>query len=108
MTDLFPELTTVVHCKRAEFDVYIGRPSLWGNPFSHESYSSAPVYVRTREDAITCYEQWITGGQQHIHERLGLVRPTLEQIRSLRGKRLGCWCKPQACHGDVLARLAHE
>jgi len=24
---------TVVHCKRAEYDVYIGRPSRWGNPF---------------------------------------------------------------------------
>lgn len=28
-------------------------------------------------------------------------------IRELRGKVLGCWCHPEACHGDVLARLAN-
>lgn len=26
----------------------------------------------------------------------------------LRGKTLGCWCKPDACHGDVLAELANK
>lgn len=25
----------VVHCKREPYDVYIGRGSKWGNPFSH-------------------------------------------------------------------------
>jgi hypothetical protein len=25
-----------------------------------------------------------------------------------RGKVLGCWCAPKACHGDVLARIADE
>ena len=25
--------TRVVHCKRARYDVYIGRPSKWGNPY---------------------------------------------------------------------------
>jgi hypothetical protein len=24
----------------------------------------------------------------------------------LKGKTLGCWCKPEACHGDILAKLA--
>ena len=28
------------------------------------------------------------------------------QLRDLRGKTLACWCKPSACHGDVLAELA--
>ena len=26
--------TQVVHCKKSEYDVYIGRPALWGNPYS--------------------------------------------------------------------------
>lgn len=29
--------TLVVHCKKAPYDVYIGRPGPWGNPFSHQS-----------------------------------------------------------------------
>jgi len=30
----------------------------------------------------------------------------LARLPDLRGRRLGCFCAPQACHGDVLARLA--
>lgn len=112
--DLFPNITVVVHCRHAAYDVYIGRPSKWGNPFSHIGESSAPVQVATREAAVKCYEQWILGGQQQIHDRLArspqpIVRPTTEEIkRELKGKRLGCWCKPQGCHGDVLARIAES
>ena len=32
----------------------------------------------------------------------------VEQARKeLAGKRLGCWCSPSRCHGDVLAGLAN-
>jgi len=78
----------VVHCKRATHDVYIGRPSKWGNPF---------VIGRdgTREQVIARYEQWL------------LEQPELvAALGELAGKTLGCWCAPRACHGDVLARLA--
>lgn len=99
----------VVHCKRAPYDVYIGRPSKWGNPFSHELKSDAPIYCTSRAEAVLCYDQWINGGQQELHDRVKLVRPTIEEIRAeLRGKVLGCWCAPQACHGDILARLANS
>ena len=29
----------------------------------------------------------------------------VEELRKMKGKRLGCWCKPEACHGDVLLEL---
>lgn len=97
-----------VHSKVEPYDVYIGRPSRWGNPFSHSSESAAPVFVNTREEAIRCYEQWLFGGQQLIHDRLKLVRPTMDEIRDqLEAKVLGCWCKPADCHGDVLAQIAN-
>jgi hypothetical protein len=32
----------------------------------------------------------------------------LDQIHELKGKILGCWCKPLPCHGDVLAELANS
>ena len=79
----------VVHCKRAAHDVYIGRPSKWGNPF---------VIGRdgTRDDVIARYEAWL------------LEQPELvDTLPELAGKTLGCWCAPRACHGDVLARLAN-
>jgi hypothetical protein len=83
-------VTFVVHCKKSAYDVYIGRPSIWGNPF---------VIGRdgTREEVITKYRAWVVR-QPHL----------MAQIHTLRGKRLGCWCAPEACHGDVLAELANR
>jgi hypothetical protein len=80
----------VVHCKRAPYDVYIGRPSKWGNPF-------AIGRDGTRDEVIARYEAWI------------LTKPgLLAALPELAGKTLGCWCVPRACHGHVLARLARE
>ena len=87
----------VVHCKREAFDVYIGRPSKWGNQFSHLSGTLAIYKVATREDAVKAYEDWIK------------TQPKLlRDLKELRGKVLGCWCAPKACHGDVLLRMANE
>lgn len=77
-----------MHCKRDKFDVYIGRPSRWGNPF-------AIGRDGTRADVIAKYRAWITDQPD-----------LLASIRSLHGKRLGCYCSPRPCHGDVLAELA--
>lgn len=83
-------MTTVVNCSRSRYDVYIGRPSEWGNPY---------VVGRdgTREEVIAKYEAMIRS------------RPDLmARIKSeLRGKILGCWCVPKRCHGHVLARIAN-
>lgn len=81
-------MTRVVHWKKEKHDVYIGRPSKWGNPF---------VIGRdgNRQEVIAKYKTWIQ------------TRPALlADIPQLKGKVLGCYCKPYACHGDVLAELA--
>ena len=87
----------VVHCKREPYDVYIGRPSKWGNPFSHLPRSRAEIQVASRDEAVARYEEWVKT-QPHL----------MAALQELRGKVLGCWCSPQSCHGDVLARLAAE
>jgi hypothetical protein len=83
--------TRVVHCKVEPFDIYIGRPSKWGNPFKIGKDGS-------REEVIQKYRQWVS------------TDPMLmtQLATELKGKVLGCWCKPDACHGDVLAELADE
>lgn len=87
----------VVHNKKKPFDVYIGRPSKWGNPFTHKSGTLAEFEVATREEAIARYEEWL------------MAQPELvEAVKAeLKGKVLGCWCSPLACHGDVLAKVAN-
>src|ERR1700735_3441826 len=87
----------VVHCKRQPYDIYIGRPSKWGNPFSHKDGTLAKYKVHTREAAVEAYRKWITVGDGKY---------LLEHLHELKGKTLGCWCKPQSCHGDILAKLA--
>lgn len=81
-------MTSVVHCKKEPHDVYIGRPSKWGNPFTIGRDG-------TREEVIAKYREWIKS-----QPRL------LADLHELEGKVLGCWCSPQACHGDVLSELA--
>lgn len=84
----------VVHCKREAFDVYIGRPSQFGNPFRVMGES-------TRQSAIDQFEA--------LARRKIAAKPEVaEAIRTLYGKTLGCWCAPKACHGDVLLRIAAE
>src|SRR5258708_37705919 len=86
----------IVHCKKHSYDVYIGRPSKWGNPFSHRQGTLARYKVGSREQAIEAFRNWITVGEG---------RYLLPQLHELAGKTLGCWCKPDACHGDILAEL---
>ena len=80
----------VVHCKKEEYDVYIGRPGKWGNPFMLHSRT-------TRKKVIEDFREWV------------VQQPKLmADLHELEGKTLGCWCAPKACHGDVLIELLHK
>jgi hypothetical protein len=81
--------TRVVNCKHSDYDVYIGRPSKWGNPFKTRDYP--------RGEAIRKYSEWIRNSEEASELR--------ESIHELKGKTLGCWCKPEKCHGDVLVNI---
>jgi Domain of unknown function (DUF4326) len=56
------------------------------------------VKVDTREEAIARFEEWV----QQDPEMIAKIK------RELRGKVLGCWCSPQSCHADVLAKIAND
>ncbi|MFN3192684.1 MAG: DUF4326 domain-containing protein [Aureliella sp.] len=82
--------TTVVNLRVEAFDVLIDRRTKWGNPFVIGKDGD-------RETVIARYADWIK------------TQPNLlADLHELRGKRLGCHCKPAACHGDALAKLASE
>ena len=81
-------MTRVVHCKKDPYDVYIGRPSKWGNPFTIGRDG-------TRAEVISKFREYL------------LNTPSLlAEVKKLQGKTLACWCHPKPCHGDVLAKLA--
>jgi hypothetical protein len=99
--------TRVVHLKIKggavvqDCDVYIGRHmyqggwrlpgSKWANPFRLADFG------HDRRRVLDAYEA-------HVRADPALMAALPE----LRGKRLGCWCKPLACHGDILVRLLAE
>lgn len=91
----------VVHCQQEHYDVYIGRPGKWGNPFTHlRSDHSATWVVDSREEAIDRY-------RCELRRRVREGEPGLvEALAELHGKVLGCWCHPKACHGWVLLDAA--
>lgn len=86
----------VVHCKKEGFDIYIGRGSLWGNPFSHKQGTLAKKVVGSRKEAIEKYEEYLLSNEE-----------LMSKLPELKGKILGCWCSPSSCHGDVLIRYAN-
>lgn len=91
--------TKVVNLYHDSYDIYIGRKSKWGNPFTHLDVENtlAEYKVESREEAIESYENWIRNNSE-----------LMESLSELRGHTLGCFCKPKSCHGDVLVKLIKE
>lgn len=79
--------TRIVNIKYDEYDVFIGRPSKWGSPFEIGIDGS-------RKQVIEKYKKWILSQKK-----------LLRDLHELKGKRLGCFCHPKPCHGDVLVEL---
>lgn len=52
----------------------------------------------TRDECIAAYRSW-------LRALLAQSPEAREELEKLRGLRLGCWCSPLACHGDVLVEL---
>lgn len=82
--------TTVVHVNKAPFDTYIGRAgrgyeqSLFCNPFKIDKQCA-------RNEAIVKFQAYFEADSALQSKAL-----------VLKGRVLGCWCKPDSCHGDIL------
>lgn len=70
--------------------VYVGRGSLWGNPFRAGVDGSRSAVIARFEEYLNVRED--------LRQRLG----------ELRGRNLACWCAPLPCHAEVLRRLANS
>ena len=81
--------TVVVNINKEPFDIYIGRAGrgedgYFGNPFRMGSGIS-------REDAVQKFQKYFIDSEFK------------RRVLALTGKRLGCFCKPKTCHGEVIA-----
>jgi len=94
MTTINNTQTTVVNIRRSYYDIYIGRAGhgqdgYFGNPFN--SYRDGG-----RSRAIALFKDY-------FYDRLKKDSEFMDRVLALRGKRLGCFCKPKDCHGDIIA-----
>lgn len=80
--------TLVVNKYKEGYDIYIGRGSKWGNPYTIGIDG-------TRLEVIEKFKKY-------LWERIKAGKITHTDLLELKGKRFGCFCKPQPCHGDVL------
>jgi hypothetical protein len=93
--------TRVGHCKRESYDIYIGRPSILGNPFTTKAKSIAKVKVDTKDESLASFEEY-------ARDRITKDPAFKKAILDCKDKTLGCWCAPRACHGHIIARLVEE
>lgn len=82
--------------KNEPYDVYIGRGSKWGCPYTiiKDRPTLASEIVDSKEEALSKYKEYVLNNPELI-----------ESLDELEGKTLGCFCKPEKCHGDILLEL---
>ena len=68
--------------------VRVDRRSIWGNPFRIGIHGD-------RAEVCDRFER------EHLPE-------LIDRIPELKGKALGCWCSPERCHANALAREANR
>lgn len=94
--------------KKKDENVYIGRKqvifidgvrfplydSTWANPYKITENQS-------REDVLKLY-------LEYMEKKLESDNNLVDELLKLKGKKLGCWCKPECCHGDILIKLIEK
>lgn len=82
--------------------IYIGRPTVLGNPYVIGKNG-------TREEVIKKYEEWL---REQIKDKntpqYKFMSMLVRQYRDGKDIHLICWCKPLACHGDIIKELVEE
>lgn len=101
-------MAKAVNLRKEAYDIYCGRPAAgkhwgFGNPFRVGRDGQ-------QGECIPKFRHWIETGDAQgcpdaTPERRGWM---LLNMHTLANKRLGCFCKPRACHADVLAEYASE
>lgn len=89
--------TRVVNLRAEPYDVYIGRAGhgqsgYFGNPYR---IANPGLPARTLAGILDAY-------RKYFEARLANEPEFRARVLELRGKTLGCFCKPGPCHGDVI------
>ena len=80
------------------YDIYVGRPSKWGNPYTHLNKNTLAEYkVDNIEDALKKYEEYLINNKE-----------LLKSLNELKYKKIACWCKTKKCHAYILKKYVDK
>lgn len=89
-------MITIVNRSRTDLGVYIGRPSIFGNPFEIGKDG-------TRSEVIDKFEAYFV----ERLEKDPLFKKEFDKLVEMARSGelcLACWCVPQRCHGEVIKK----
>lgn len=91
-------------------DIYIGRGSPLGNPFTHFDLSKtkAEFHRETREEAVSSYEKYIWDKIRNGDTKICSEIDRIYELALNGDVNLVCFCKPKSCHGDILKKIIED
>jgi hypothetical protein len=108
VANIRPQYLNLEEWMKDKNNIYIGRAGVVfinGIRFPKEDSLFANKFKigkdGTREEVIKKYKDWIKA-------KILTVQTFRNELLSLKDKTLGCWCKPESCHGDVLIQLIEK
>jgi hypothetical protein len=91
-------MCTVVNLRNEKYDVYIGRAG-----HGHDGYFGNPHKTRWDIRGATLKKY-----REYFYNRIATDPEFKERVLALKGKKLGCFCKPYPCHGDIIAEYVNN
>ena len=85
--------TLVVNIFKDSYDVYIGRAGK-----GQDGYFGNPVRLKEGESKGSTLKEY----KRYFYNRLAIDPEFKKKILELKGKKLGCFCYPKPCHGDII------
>jgi hypothetical protein len=100
-------VTKVVNLKNEKYDIYIGRAGYgksgyFGNPIKRGKFCQVCGKIHVNKGStIKCFKVY-------FHDRIEKDEEFKNAVLSLKGKILGCFCKPKDCHGDIIVEYLNS
>ena len=91
--------TTVVNLFKNKYDVYIGRAGK-----GQDGYFGNPFPLKPGEPRGATIERY----KEYFDNRIANDPAFKARVLELKGKTLGCFCKPNSCHGDIIAEYLNN
>ena len=91
------------------YPIYRG-VSILGNPYTHLPVkdTKAMFQCKTREEAIEKYDKYFDIMYGNNIEFTKIIDEMYEKYKNGEDIYLECYCKPQPCHGDIIAKKLQE